>query len=109
MGKTNVEKRSGFKPIHMVFLGFILVQVIVWYVSKTFIFNYPNFEPEEISVYVDTVVIATAMLYFPWMLPSIIGRNKKHAWRILWTNYLIGWIPFLWLWVLSLGIARDRD
>lgn len=99
------EKRKGIRPTHMIILFWVLVEIAVLYVFNTYILMDENPSDKEDGLF--SMFFVVTMVYVPYMLPSIIGRNRRNRWTLFMINFFTGWTGYGWVYAFLSCMGRD--
>jgi MFS family permease len=106
--KSPIKKeRRGIRPIHMIILSWLLVELVLLYVIHNYILVYDD-PSEEIEGSTSSLFIVITMVYVTYMFPSIIGRNRSNRWTIFMLNFFLGWTVLGWLGAFFASLGRDN-
>lgn len=100
------EKRRGIRPTHMIILFWVLMEFTVLYVFNTYILMDENRSDKEDGL--SSMFFVVAMFYVPYMLPSIIGRNRSNGWSLFMINFFSGWTGYGWFYAFLSCMGRDN-
>lgn len=104
--KAQKAKKTGIRPAQLIFLTWIIVEIIAIYVFHTYIEAGLSGSDLENSIFSISVVVT--MVFILYMLPSILGRNRSDGWLIFFANLFLGWTVVGWGWAFLASIVTDR-